>query len=72
VIATIVSAAGDFVKENYVVLSIEFDEDVLADLLSEINGNRSMLLQKKSILKYGLESNTWEELANQVFRGLTE
>ncbi|WP_330644821.1 hypothetical protein, partial [Extibacter muris] len=59
-------------KENYVVLSIEFDEDVLADLLSEINGNRSMLLQKKSILKYGLESNTWEELANQVFRGLTE
>nr|WP_264472834.1 glycosyltransferase family 1 protein [Extibacter muris] len=72
VIATKGSAAGDFVKENDVGWSIEFDEDVLADLLTEINGNRSMLLQKKSIMKNALESNTWEERAKQVIRGLTE
>lgn len=71
IIATIGTAAGDFVKENNIGWAIEYDEKSIFDLVNKIQKNRNQIKEKVENFDKVIELNTWEERAKKVAKDLT-
>lgn len=70
IIATRETAAGDFVFENEVGWSIEYDATSLEELLNKLHENPEELEKMKKNIDDVLEKNTWKCRAAQVEKDL--
>ena len=70
IIATRETAAGEFVYENEVGWSIEYDTTSLEDLLNKLHKNPEKLEKMKKNIGNVLEKNTWKCRAVQVEKDL--
>ena len=71
IIATTKTAAGDFVKENNIGWTIEYNEKSILDLLNNIQKDRNQIKEKEENFDKVIELNTWEERAKKVAKDLS-
>lgn len=72
IIATINSAAGDFIKKNHIGWVINYKEEELIDLLSKIYNDKNCIQNYNELILKTIENNSWETRAKQVVKELTE
>lgn len=71
IIATTKTAAGDFVQENNIGWTIEYNEKSILDLLNNIQKDRNQIKEKVENFDKVIELNTWEERAKKVAKDLS-